>query len=69
MRKFDEQNIVLCTKLEDLLNLYWWTFVLIFWCSCFIRFLCFFVILRASGSIDKITKGFFGLSTASLGML
>jgi len=52
LRKLNQQNIVLYIKLEHLLNQYWWTFVLIFWCSCFMRFFCFFVILRASGSID-----------------
>ena len=40
-RKLNQQNIVLYIQLEHLLNQYWWTFVLIFWCSCFMRFLCF----------------------------
>jgi len=52
LRKLNQQNIFLCIKLEHLLNQYWGTFILIFWCSCFVGFLCFFVILRASGSID-----------------
>ena len=41
LRKLNQQNIVLYIKLEHLLNQYWRTFVLIFWCSCFMRFLCF----------------------------
>jgi len=52
LRNLNQQNFVLYIKLEHLLNQYWLTFVFIFWCSCFMRFLCFFVILRASGSID-----------------
>jgi len=34
LRKLNQHNIVLCIKLEHLLNQYWWTFVLIFWWSC-----------------------------------
>ena len=41
LRKLNQQNILLYIKLEHLLNQYWWTFVLIFWCSCFMRVLCF----------------------------
>ena len=33
-RKPNQQSIVLCIKLEHLLNQYWWSFVLIFWCFC-----------------------------------
>jgi len=49
LRKLNQQNIVLYIKLEHLLNQYWWTFVLIFWCYCFMRFLCFLLSCKLLG--------------------